>query len=191
MEESSVTKIIIGIFSLLIIIGLLFLTASFIKWTENSDIRKIGAEKTSLKLNPDSSLSKIFQTVLRISPENLTIEDIVLSLIISILFFLLISNILLLITGDILSKIIALAITLLIGISGGTKYAVNLLGIGAGIGFIGIILIILYGIISAIFLDLGFGTMMRKIANELEILKSIRKSEKGFERFMEVKLSSN
>ncbi len=181
-------KIIIAITSLIIAFIIIWAAINFINWSkENTNLLSSGVEQTSTPIKLTGILAKATEIILGLTTSQLTGESLILHLIIFVLFFSVISHAFNLNSlSKTLSVIISLAVTCLIGITGGIHSSAEILGLTAGIGALGIIFLILMAIISALIVNLGFGGVISRLRHYIEIEQQQARSEKGFQNAIDV-----
>lgn len=131
----------------------------------NMDIfPKVATSATSQPVNVPSWIATILKTVFGLTQDVLTIEGIVIGIAIFIIFFFAFSDIIEMFStfSSTTSWVIGFGLAIICGVSGINKLMLNIVGITAGVGAIGVILIIIGTVASAVSLNLGLGGFVRR-----------------------------
>ena len=179
MAEEGTKKILLGflflIIAILIIIGVIFAVKNL-----PDKIRAIGATATNTPIQLPSPLAKAFNIVLGIvSP--ITVEQLVLFLAIFVIIFFGLGELVSMFStfSEATSFIIAFGLAIIAGVTKVISVIASYAALTAGIGAIGILLIIVGAIAAAITLNLGVGGAVRRWRMRRQVEIEAMKSEKG------------
>lgn len=184
-EATNVTKVFL---TLLIALAIVIVVVYFVRWgVQQSWWPSVGIEATSTPINTQGALGKVINFFVGGGGVGLTWEAVLIRL--SILMILLVAM------ADILgmfstfstmtSWLIALGLGIIASASGWVKAIAELLGLTAGIGAVGIVLIIFGSLAAAVTLNLGVGGVVRKWRMNRQVEIEAMKTEEGTARVTE------
>ncbi len=154
------TKILIGLISLLVVGFIIWGAVQFV----NSDfIPKVGTDKTNKIVDMPNWLQDMFSVLLGIS-ENPTWEGLVLYIAIFLILSFTFSEIVSLFStfSETTSWVIGFGLAIIAGVTKIIPYLAGFFGLTAGVGAVGIIIIILASIFAAVVFNIGLGKTLRK-----------------------------
>lgn len=135
----------------------------FATWAADK-VPKYGVTTTDTPIQVTSWISTLIQTVLGIDASNITLESLVLYLAIFAIVFFAISDIMEMFStfSTTTAWVIGFALALIAGVLKVYPMIAGFFGIAAGIGALGILIIIAGAIVAAVTLNLGIGGTVRK-----------------------------
>lgn len=144
-------------------------------------VPKVGVSTTSTPIQVTSWIGTLIETVLGISAASLTLESLVLYLAIFMIIFFAISDILEMFStfSTTTAWIIGFALALIAGVSKVYLSIAGFLGVAAGIGAFGIVIIIIGSVVAAVTMNVGVGSTLRKWRMERQAEIEGMKAYKG------------
>lgn len=144
-------------------------------------LKNIGSTATSTPISENGIIGTVAKVVLGVAPP-ITYEQLILFIaIFLILMFALADLIQLLSTfSETTSWVIAFGLAIIAGVTKMIYYIAGIFGITAGIGAVGIAIIIIMAIIAGVVINIGFGKAIQKWALQRQIGVTSAKVAKGF-----------
>ncbi len=143
-------------------------------------IKSVGQTATTTPINPPSALETTFNILLGASETQWTWEELILKLVIFFILFFALSDIISMFStfSEATSWVIGFGLAVVAGVTKFIPWIVNIMGFTAGLGAVGIALIVGGAIFAAVTLNLGITPLFKwrmTRQNEIEAMKS----EKG------------
>src|SRR3989344_8122397 len=156
----SAKKVLFGIFSIIIAILIIWGGVTFAKW-----VPSVGESVTSTPIAAPSWVNDVLRIGLGIGGENdITWENVILHLAIFMILFFALSDIVSMFSSfsETTSWIIGLGLALIAGVTRVITAIAGMMGLTAGIGALGIMIIVVASIAAAVALNLGLGGAIRR-----------------------------
>lgn len=157
---STAAKVLWGLVAIIGVIAIWFIVAWLIKV-----VPKVGTPVTSTPItNIPQIVESFLGIVLDMSGTVITVELLILHLAIFVIIFFAMSDIIALFStfSETTSWVIGFGLAVIAGVTNVIGYIAGIMGIAAGIGAIGILLIIIGAVASAVTLNLGIGGAVRR-----------------------------
>ena len=170
-------KILLGLLFIVIAITIFFWAVKLAQI-----VPKVGETATQTPIAMPGWIAKTVNAIIGpFDAGSITLEGLILRLAIFVIIFFGLGELVALFTtfSDATSYLISFGLALIAGVTKIINFVVGLFGIVAGVGALGIALIIIGGLISAVTLNLGIGGWLRRWRMERQVEIEAMKSEKG------------
>jgi hypothetical protein len=185
-DSKNVLKLILIALVSLVALGFIIWGTVWLVNNLPSQIKSIGATQTSTAIPASSIVGKIAGVLLG-APLPLTYEGLILFLAIFVILLFALAEIVEMFStfSSTASWMIALGLAIIAGVTKMIAAIAAVFGLTAGIGAIGIAIIIIMAIVAAVVINLGFGKAIQAWALQRQIGVASAKAAKGFAKVKE------